>query len=141
MSIVRQNNTAFSVEIEAWTTADGVRRTDITHLTSGLEIRYWTDPDGVVTSLTPVVQTSTGSHTTGGIVHKYRGTYRVDVPAIDAAGKTVSVTMGGLSGVEFSVARVQLAAFSLSSALVDANVEQINNIPIVGNGTTQKFEV
>jgi len=129
-----QNNTNFSVEVEAWTIADGTRKTDITHTTSGLEIRYWTDPNGAVTTLAPASQTSTGAWTSGGIVHKYRGTYRIDVPAINAAGKQVSVTMGGVSGVEFSVARVQLGNFDPASDKVNANVVEINDTAVTGTG-------
>lgn len=121
-----QNNTPFSIIVKAWTTADGAVKTDITSATSGLQVRYWKEDAAVVTSVSPASQTSAGAHTDGGIVHKYEGSYRVDIPAIDDTGATYYVTLGGLAGVNFSVAQVFLAPFDPSAASVDANIVSVN---------------
>jgi hypothetical protein len=135
MSIVRQNNTPFSVEVKLTTITSGAVRTNVTDATAGLEIRYWTGPDGAVTTLTPAPQTSGGTHVNGGIVHKYGGIYRVDVPAINAPGETVTVALGGLSDTYCQEARVQLTPFNPAVARVAADMTHTNGVELKGNGT------
>jgi hypothetical protein len=109
---IAQNATSVSVEVDAFTLADGTAATSVTHATSGLTVQYWKGERGAVTSVTPVTQTSTGAHTPGGFVHKAAGRYRIDLPnaAFDTVG-TVTVAVTGVSGVRFGRAQVIVTAY------------------------------
>lgn len=109
---IAQNATGVSVEVDAFTLADGTAATSVTHATSGLTVQYWKGERGTVTPVTPVTQTSTGAHTPGGFVHKAGGRYRIDLPnaAFDTVG-TVTVAVTGVSGVRFGRAQVIVTAY------------------------------
>ena len=149
---VQQNATDQSVEVRATTLADGTPATTVTHSTSGLTVRYRKN-NGALTTVTPVTQTATGAHTDGGFVHVADGAYRVDLPdaAVDTLGQT-KVYVGGVTGVRFTVATLDVVAYSptadnttalaaavLTAAEADpiaANVKQMNNATVTGNGTS-----
>ena len=149
---VQQNATDQSVEVRATTLADGTPATTVTHSTSGLTVRYRKN-NGALTAVSPAPQTVAGAHTDGGFVHVADGDYRIDLPdaAVDTLGQT-KVYVGGVTGVRFTVATLDVVAYSptadnttaLANAVltaaesdpIAANVKQMNNATVTGNGTS-----
>jgi hypothetical protein len=141
--------TVVSVILRAFTVSTGAPKTDITHSTSGLELRYKRGAAGAVTSFSAVTQTSEGAHTDGGIVHLHGGLYRVDLP--DAACQTgsptppwVVISAAGVADCLFTAAFVELmgsdprAAALTPGALRDDALNMIANMTNAANTLTFK---
>jgi hypothetical protein len=115
--------TSVSVILRAFTVSTGAPKTDITHSTSGLELRYKRGATGAVTSFSAVTQTSTGAFNAGGIVHLHGGLYRVDVPnaAVDATAPVppwVVISAAGVADCLFTASFVELMGSNPRAAAI-----------------------
>lgn len=131
------NSTDVTVEVRGFTASTGLPYTAGTFSTSGLTIQYIRNR-GAATSVTPVTQTATGTHTDGGFVHVAGGVYRVDLPdaAVASGADDVVVVVSGVTDVTFTVAQIAILGANPRSATTDANVTQINGTTVIGNGTS-----
>ncbi|UOF79624.1 hypothetical protein [Caudoviricetes sp.] len=130
--------TSKSVEVIATTISTGLPKTDLVYNTSGLAATYNRGATGTDTSITLATQTSTGAWSSGGFVHKGKGVYRLDVPdaALASGADWVTFKLDGVSDCRISVARVELTGGDPRSATVDANVVKINDVDVIGAGTS-----
>ena len=108
---VQINTTNVTMRLRATNLSDGTPRTDITHLTSGLTVRYRKN-DAAWVTVTPLVAKTVGTHTDGGIVHTADGWMDVDIPdVVDTLG-TLELTAGGVAGVRFTGSMLHVVAYS-----------------------------
>jgi hypothetical protein len=64
--------------------------------------------------------------------------YRVDLPdaAVAAGADSVQIIATGITGVVFTVARIDILGANPRSATADVNVVKMNNTTVVGSGTS-----
>jgi hypothetical protein len=138
---VQQNATDVSVYVRA---SDGTVApvTTVTHSTSGLTVRYRKN-NGALTAVSPAPQTVAGAHTDGGFVHVADGDYRIDLPdaAVDTLGQT-KVYVGGVTGVRFTVATLDVVAYSPTAdnttTLAGATATEVTRQSIAALRTAQR---
>lgn len=130
-------STDVTVYLVAYTASTGAVKTDITNATSGLTLAYVRNR-GANTTFAAASQTANGTHTDGGIVHLAGGLYRVDIPdaAVASGADFVIVTAYGVADCVFTSAQIDIMGANPRSALVDVNIEQVNNVQLAGSGTT-----
>ena len=89
-------------------------------------------------AITPVTQTISGAHTDGGFVHVASGVYRVDITdaSVASGSDSVQIIVSGITGVTFTVARLDITGANPRSATLDANVTKINSVTVIGAGTS-----
>jgi hypothetical protein len=94
-------------------------------------------------AITPVTQTISGAHTDGGFVHVASGVYRVDITdaSVAAGVDSVQIIVSGITGVTFTVARLDITGANPRSASADANIVSINGTTILGDGSATPFDV
>lgn len=127
MNVVVIGSTSKSIEFEVFDAETGLRVESVTNSTPGLAISYWRDGNGAATGITAASQTSTGAWTSGGVVHKAAGKYRLDVPnaAWDSGAETVYFA-GKATDTDliFVFPSIGLTAGNPRAATADANVIQ-----------------
>jgi hypothetical protein len=126
-----------TVYVRGFTESTGAPYTAGAFNTSGLAINQVRNRAAAV-SITPVTQTISGAHTDGGFVHVAAGVYRVDITdaSVAASVDSVQIIVSGVTGVTFTVARIEILGANPRSATADVNVVKMNNTTVVGSGTS-----
>jgi hypothetical protein len=132
---VQAGSADVSVIVRAFVASTGLPKTDITHATSGLEIRTKRGATGAVTTVAPATQTSTGAHSDGGIVHLHGGAYRVDLPdaAVADGAPFVVVTLAGVSDTVFTGATLDLVGSDPRAAALDVGEIRDDAIDLIAD--------
>lgn len=130
----------------AYNNTTGARRTDIVHNTTALSLQYVRNRSDDVVAVTgggtaPVtLAADTTAHTDWGFRHIAGGLYRIDWPdAAFAAGVDFVIldVFGPTDTVFVAVTgQIDIMGSNPRSAVVDVNIEQVNNIQLGGVGTT-----
>jgi hypothetical protein len=130
-------STDVTVYVRGFTASTGLPYTAGAHNTSGLTINQIRNKAAAV-SISPVTQTAAGAHTDGGFVHIAGGLYRVDTTdaSVLTGADSAQIVVFGVTDVVFSVARIDIMAADPRSATADVNVVKMNNVTVVGAGTS-----
>lgn len=128
--------TGVTVEVRGFAASTGLPYTAGAFNTAGITAQYVPNRAAAV-SITLATQTASGAWTSGGFVHVAGGVYRLDVPdaAFASGADDVAIVVSGITDVVFTVARVDIMGSNPRSAVVDTNIEQVNNIQLQGDGT------
>jgi hypothetical protein len=132
-------STDVTVYVRGFTESTGAPYTAGAFNTATLVLQYVRNRGASTTSgFTPVTQTASGAHADGGFVHVVGGMYRVDLPdaAVAAGADSVQIIATGITGVVFTVARIEILGANPRSATADVNVVKMNNTTVVGAGTS-----
>ena len=132
-------STDVTVYVRGFTESTGAPYTAGAYNTATLVLQYVRNRGAsTTTGFTPATQTASGAHADGGFVHVVGGLYRVDLPdaAVAAGADSVVIAATGISGVTFTLARVDITGANPRSATTDANVTKINNTTVIGAGTS-----
>jgi hypothetical protein len=130
-------STDVTVYVRGFTASTGLPITTVTDATSGLTINQVRNKAAAV-GITPASQTAAGTHADGGFVHVAGGLYRVDITdaSVLTGADSVQIVVFGVTDVVFSVARIDIMGANPRSATADVNVVKMNNVTVVGAGTS-----
>lgn len=134
-------STSKILRFRAFVGATNLPKTDLAWNTSGVQARYTRHGDTAQT-ITLVTATA-GSYTSGGLVasNAAGGEYELHVPnaALVAGADNVDVLVYDGSGSPAywcTSMHVEILGLNPRAAAIDANVEQINTVPVNGAGTS-----
>jgi len=130
-------STDVTVYVRGFTASTGLPITTVTNATSGLTINQIRNREAAV-SISPASQTAAGTHTDGGFIHVAGGLYRVDTTdaSVLTGADSVQIVVFGVTDVVFTVARIDIMGADPRSATADVNVVKMNNVTVVGAGTS-----
>ena len=135
-------STDVTVYVRGFTESTGAPYTAGAYNTATLAISQVRNKAAAV-AITPATQTISGAHSDGGFVHVASGVYRVDVTdaSVAAGVDSVQIIVSGITGVTFTVARIEITGANPRSATTDANITKINGTTSIGDGSGTPFDV
>ena len=133
---VQAGSADVSVIVRAFVASTGLPKTDITHATSGLEIRTKRGATGALTTVAPAsLATQETAHTDGGIIHLHAGAYRVDAPDATVADGApwATVTLAGVADTVFTVAMLDLVGSDPRAAALETGDLRDDALDLLAN--------